>query len=79
MCGCKDTARGHVSVNMSCPHHESSLLSLSVVEPGGSSREREAMSIGKEVGRSNLAAEEEVSKKKHERENEKTYLAGGEH
>ena len=64
---------------MSCPRHASSLLLLSVVEPGGSSREREAMSIGKEVGHSDLAAEEEVSKKKHERENEKTYLAGGEH
>jgi hypothetical protein len=48
------------------------------VEPGGSSREREAMSVGKEVGCSDLAAEEEVSKKKHERENEKTYLVGGE-
>jgi len=49
------------------------------VEPGGPSREREAMSIGKEVGCSDLAAEEEVSKKKHERENEKTYLVGGKH
>ncbi len=43
--GARTRRGGHVSVNMSCPHHASSLLLPSVVEPGGPSREREAVSV----------------------------------
>lgn len=63
----KDTARwGHVSIDTSCPRRT---LPLSVVGPGGPSRERAAVYIGK---KGDLAAKEEVSNQK-KKEKEKSY------
>jgi hypothetical protein len=53
---------GHV---LSCPCHASLPLSPSVMGPGGPSRERAAVYVGKE---GDLAAKEEVSKEKKTKE-----------